>query len=98
MREDKEAWREDRGAQEVWKVATSAWAESRSICSSTIRTCPECTSGTSKLSTIDSTISGVTIPIIATIENASSRQFTISRGPDEAISNKQSGVSANYDL
>ncbi|RDY13532.1 hypothetical protein CR513_01525, partial [Mucuna pruriens] len=41
---------------------------------------------------------GTTVPTTGTIENASSRQFTISRGPDEAISNKQPGVLANHEL
>ncbi|RDY00920.1 hypothetical protein CR513_15834, partial [Mucuna pruriens] len=34
----------------------------------------------------------------AAIESASSRQLTISRGPDEAANNKQSGVPAKYEL
>ncbi|RDX70064.1 hypothetical protein CR513_50728, partial [Mucuna pruriens] len=46
---------------------------------------PECTSRTNKLSTTDSTVSGTTVPT-TTIENASSRKFTISRRSDEAIS------------
>ncbi|RDX65452.1 hypothetical protein CR513_55888, partial [Mucuna pruriens] len=77
---------------QIWKAAILAKAEFRSICSSTIRTCLECTSRTSRLSTTDSTISGTTIPTTATSKNSSSRQFTISRGPDEAISNLQPGL------
>ncbi|RDY13422.1 hypothetical protein CR513_01667, partial [Mucuna pruriens] len=71
----------------VWKATISARAESRAICSSAIRTCPECTSKTNRLSTTDSIISSTTVPTTTTTENASSRQFTISGRPDEAISN-----------
>ncbi|RDX88069.1 hypothetical protein CR513_30378, partial [Mucuna pruriens] len=78
--------------------ATSARAESRAICSLVIWTCPKCTLGTRRLSTTDSTILGAIVLAIAITENASSRKFTISGGPDEAISNKQSGVLANHEL
>ncbi|RDY10016.1 hypothetical protein CR513_05522, partial [Mucuna pruriens] len=67
----------------VWKAAISAKAEFRAICRLTIRTCPECTLGTSRLSTTDSTISGATVPTTTT-KNANSRQFSISGGPDES--------------
>ncbi|RDX77172.1 hypothetical protein CR513_42744, partial [Mucuna pruriens] len=70
----------------VWKATISARAKSRAICSSMIRIRLECTSRTNRLSTTDSAISSTIVPT-TTIENASSRQFTISRGPDEAISN-----------
>ncbi|RDY05039.1 hypothetical protein CR513_11159, partial [Mucuna pruriens] len=39
-----------------------------------------------------------TIPTTTTIENVISRQLTISRRPDEAISNKQSGVPTKHEL
>ncbi|RDY07631.1 hypothetical protein CR513_08226, partial [Mucuna pruriens] len=84
-------------SSQIWKAATLARAESRAICSSTIRTCPKCISRTNRLSTTNYAISSATIPT-TTIENGSSRQFTISRGPNEAISNKQSKVSTNHDL
>ncbi|RDY11794.1 hypothetical protein CR513_03492, partial [Mucuna pruriens] len=51
--------------------------------------CPKYTSRSSRLSTAEFAISSTTFPTIATIESANSRQLTISRGPDEAISNKQ---------
>ncbi|RDY05481.1 hypothetical protein CR513_10678, partial [Mucuna pruriens] len=54
--------------------AISARAEFRAICSSVIRTCPECTSKTSMLSTTDSTISSTSVPSTATTENASSSE------------------------
>ncbi|RDX81531.1 hypothetical protein CR513_37783, partial [Mucuna pruriens] len=57
--------------------------ESRAICSSTIQIYLQCTSKTSMLPTIKSTISSTTVPTAATTENATSRQFTISRGPNE---------------
>ncbi|RDY05497.1 hypothetical protein CR513_10664, partial [Mucuna pruriens] len=41
---------------------------------------------------------GATVPTTTIIENASSRQFTISGGPNEAISKKQSRVSTNHEL
>ncbi|RDX76080.1 hypothetical protein CR513_43970, partial [Mucuna pruriens] len=53
---------------------------------------------TNRLSTTDSTISSTTCPATATIENASSRQFTISRGPNEAIGNQQPRVPTNHEL
>ncbi|RDX93006.1 hypothetical protein CR513_24785, partial [Mucuna pruriens] len=82
----------------VWKASVSAKTEFRAICSSTIRTCPECTSKTNRLLIIDSTISSTTVLATATIENAISRQFTISRGPNEAIGNQQPGVPTNHEL
>ncbi|RDX62367.1 hypothetical protein CR513_59309, partial [Mucuna pruriens] len=44
------------------------------------------------------TIGGIAIPTTATIESAISRQLTISRGPDEAVSNKQSRVPTKYEF
>ncbi|RDX95945.1 hypothetical protein CR513_21454, partial [Mucuna pruriens] len=72
---------------QIWKATISARTESRAICSSTIWIHPECTARTNRLSKTDPTILSTTVPTIATIKNASSRKFTISRGPDEAISN-----------
>ncbi|RDX78369.1 hypothetical protein CR513_41359, partial [Mucuna pruriens] len=69
-------------------------AKSRAICNSMIRIVTECMSRTNKLSTTDSAISSTTIPIATTIENATSRQFSISGGPDEATCSQQFGVSA----
>ncbi|RDY11426.1 hypothetical protein CR513_03922, partial [Mucuna pruriens] len=73
-------------------------AKSRFICSSTIWTCPECTSRSSRLSTAESAISSTTFPTIAAIESSSSRKLAIFGGPDEAASNKQSGVPTKYEL
>ncbi|RDX69950.1 hypothetical protein CR513_50868, partial [Mucuna pruriens] len=70
----------------VQEATIAARAESRAICSSTIRICPECTSRTNKLSTIDSVIPGTAIPVATTTKNASLRQLTIFGGPNEAIS------------
>ncbi|RDX86077.1 hypothetical protein CR513_32635, partial [Mucuna pruriens] len=75
------------GSSLVWKATITAKTESRVVCSLEIRTYPECTTRTNRLSTTDSAISGTTVPTTTTIENASSRQFTIfGGGPDEAIS------------
>ncbi|RDY02896.1 hypothetical protein CR513_13587, partial [Mucuna pruriens] len=84
----------------VWKATILARVESRAICNSMIRILPECTTKTNRLSTTDSTISSTTVLTTTTTtnENASSRQFTISRGPDEAISNQQLEVPANHEL
>ncbi|RDX71912.1 hypothetical protein CR513_48674, partial [Mucuna pruriens] len=82
----------------VGKAIISARAESRAICSSTIRIHTECASKTNRLSTTDSTISSAIVPIIAATENATSRKFTISRGPNEIVSNQQPGVPANHEL
>ncbi|RDX78122.1 hypothetical protein CR513_41629, partial [Mucuna pruriens] len=65
-------------------VGTIVKVESRATCSSVIRIVTECASRTNRLSTIDSTISRTTVPIAATIENVTSRKFSIFRGPDEA--------------
>ncbi|RDX76845.1 hypothetical protein CR513_43141, partial [Mucuna pruriens] len=51
-----------------------------------------------RLSTTDSGISGTTVSTTTTTKNASSRQLTISGGPDEAISNKQLGAPTNHEL
>ncbi|RDX67428.1 hypothetical protein CR513_53702, partial [Mucuna pruriens] len=53
-------------------VTILARIESGIICISTIRTCPECTSRTSRFSTTDSTISGAIVPATATTENTRS--------------------------
>ncbi|RDX64606.1 hypothetical protein CR513_56823, partial [Mucuna pruriens] len=63
------------------------WLGIRAICSPAIQIYPECASKTNRLSTTNSTISSTTIPTTATIENATSRQFTIYRGPNEIVSN-----------
>ncbi|RDX96160.1 hypothetical protein CR513_21218, partial [Mucuna pruriens] len=68
----------------ICKATILARAESGTICISTIRTCPRCTSRTSKISTTDSTISDTTIPATATTKNANSRQFTIFGEPNES--------------
>ncbi|RDX76820.1 hypothetical protein CR513_43146, partial [Mucuna pruriens] len=67
---------------QIWEASILAKAESRAICSSMIWTYSERT----------------TIPAAAIIESASSRQLTISRGPDEVVSNSQPGVLANHEL
>ncbi|RDX60963.1 hypothetical protein CR513_60854, partial [Mucuna pruriens] len=59
--------------QIVWKAAILARAESRAICSSTIRTCPECTSRSNRLSTTNSAIPGTIVLAATTTENTSSR-------------------------
>ncbi|RDY00063.1 hypothetical protein CR513_16800, partial [Mucuna pruriens] len=51
-----------------------------------------------RLSTTDFTIPDTIVPIVETTESASSRQLTISRGPNEAVSNKQPGVPTNHEL
>ncbi|RDX75575.1 hypothetical protein CR513_44527, partial [Mucuna pruriens] len=73
-------------------------AESRAICSSTIWTYPRCTSRSSQLSIVESAISSNTFPTTTTTESASSRPLAISRGPDEAASNKQSRVPTKYEI
>ncbi|RDY11820.1 hypothetical protein CR513_03461, partial [Mucuna pruriens] len=78
--------------------AISAETKSRAICNSTIWTCLEFTSRSSRLSTTESAILSITFPTTAVIESVSSRQLTISRGPDEAASKKQSRVPAKYEL
>ncbi|RDX63897.1 hypothetical protein CR513_57613, partial [Mucuna pruriens] len=75
-----------------------ARAKFRAISSLAIRTCPECTSKTNKLSTTDSTISSTTIPATTTTKNASSRKFTISGGPNEAIGNQKPRIPTNHEL
>ncbi|RDY05737.1 hypothetical protein CR513_10374, partial [Mucuna pruriens] len=64
-----------------WKATILAKSESRAICSPAIRIHTEYASTTNRLSITNSTISSTTIPTAATIENVTSRQFTISRGP-----------------
>ncbi|RDX69220.1 hypothetical protein CR513_51692, partial [Mucuna pruriens] len=71
---------------QIGSVFSESKAESTAICNLAIQIHPECTSRTNRLSTTDFVISEPTIPTTTT-ENASSRQFTISGGPDEAISN-----------
>ncbi|RDX91710.1 hypothetical protein CR513_26266, partial [Mucuna pruriens] len=61
----------------------SVKAESRAVCSSTIRIRAECTSRTSGLSTVNPTISSTSFPTTAATEITTSRQFSISGGPDE---------------
>ncbi|RDX76539.1 hypothetical protein CR513_43454, partial [Mucuna pruriens] len=73
-------------------------AESRAICSSTIWIHTKCASKTSRLSTTDSAISSTIVPTIATTENTTSRQLTISGGPNEIVINKQPGVPTNHEL
>ncbi|RDX91892.1 hypothetical protein CR513_26051, partial [Mucuna pruriens] len=51
-----------------------------------------------RLSTINSAIPGITVLAATTIKSANSRQLTISRGPNEAISSKQLGVPTNHEL
>ncbi|RDX77763.1 hypothetical protein CR513_42062, partial [Mucuna pruriens] len=84
--------------KQSYQIAILAEAGSRAICSSTIWTCPECTSRSSQLSTAESAISSTTFPTTPTTESASSRQLAIFGGFDEAASNKQSGVLAKYEL
>ncbi|RDX79941.1 hypothetical protein CR513_39570, partial [Mucuna pruriens] len=57
---------------QIWKVAILTRAESRAICNLAIQTCSECILGTSRLLTIDSTISGTTVPTTTISENATS--------------------------
>ncbi|RDY01102.1 hypothetical protein CR513_15625, partial [Mucuna pruriens] len=80
---------------QIWEATISARDESRVICSLTIRTCTECTSRSNRLSITDSTIPSTTIPTTTTTESASSRKLTISRGPEEVVSNKQLGFQQN---
>ncbi|RDX96570.1 hypothetical protein CR513_20744, partial [Mucuna pruriens] len=78
----------------VWKTTISARTESRALCSSEIRTYTEYASRISKLPTAESAIPSNTFPIEATIENTTSRQFSISGGPDEATCSQQFAVLA----
>ncbi|RDX69646.1 hypothetical protein CR513_51212, partial [Mucuna pruriens] len=71
---------------QIWKATISAKAESRGVCSSTIRIRAKCTSRTSGLLIADPAISSTTFPITSATEIATLRQFSISRGPDEAAS------------
>ncbi|RDX70337.1 hypothetical protein CR513_50437, partial [Mucuna pruriens] len=59
-----------------------ARTKSRALCSLKIQTYTECTSRISKLPTTESAILSTTFPTVATIKNATTRQFSISRGPD----------------
>ncbi|RDY00688.1 hypothetical protein CR513_16107, partial [Mucuna pruriens] len=59
---------------------------------------PKCTSRSSWLSTVESTILSTTFPTIEAIESAISRQLTVSGGLDEAVSKKQSGVPTKHEL
>ncbi|RDY11989.1 hypothetical protein CR513_03281, partial [Mucuna pruriens] len=61
---------------------------SRAIFGSTIWIYPKCASMSKWLSAAESAIPSTTIPTTVTIENAITRQLTISGGPDEAVSNK----------
>ncbi|RDX68935.1 hypothetical protein CR513_52019, partial [Mucuna pruriens] len=75
-------------------------AESRATFSSTIRILTECASRTNRLSSINPTISSTNVPTTATIENATSKQFSIYGGPDEATCSQQFGqhaVPAKYE-
>ncbi|RDX83068.1 hypothetical protein CR513_36050, partial [Mucuna pruriens] len=85
----------------VWEATIPVKAESRAICSSTIQIVIECTSRTNRISKTDSAISSTTVPTTATIENATSRQFSISRGSDEATCTicelQQHAVLAKYE-
>ncbi|RDY04771.1 hypothetical protein CR513_11481, partial [Mucuna pruriens] len=68
----------------MWKATISARAESKAVCSSAIRIRAECTSRTNGLSTANLAISSTTFPTTATTKIATSRQFSIFGGPDEA--------------
>ncbi|RDX98417.1 hypothetical protein CR513_18671, partial [Mucuna pruriens] len=68
--------------------AFSARAESRALCSLAIRICPECTSNSKWLSSVESTTPSITVPITTTTENATSRQLTISGRLDEVVTSK----------
>ncbi|RDY05745.1 hypothetical protein CR513_10383, partial [Mucuna pruriens] len=82
----------------IWKATISARAETRALCSSTIRTYPKCTSRSNRLLTTDSTIPGTTVPIVAIIKSASSRRLTVFGRPNEVVSSKQLGVPTKYEL
>ncbi|RDY07798.1 hypothetical protein CR513_08036, partial [Mucuna pruriens] len=82
----------------VGAIAISVGAKSRAIYSSTIWTCPKCTSRSSRLSIAESAISSTTFPTTVVTKSASSMQLAISRESDEAASNKQSGVPTKYEL
>ncbi|RDX90225.1 hypothetical protein CR513_27933, partial [Mucuna pruriens] len=84
--------------ESVGAIAISARVESRAICRLTIWNYPECTSSSRGLSTTESAIPGATVPTTATTDSATSRQLTISGRPDEAVGNKQFGVSAKHEL
>ncbi|RDY06123.1 hypothetical protein CR513_09928, partial [Mucuna pruriens] len=72
--------------------------ESRALCSVEIWTYTEYTSRINKLPTAESAISSTTFPTAAAAKNSTSRQFSISRGPDEVTRSQQFGVSAIYKL
>ncbi|RDY03424.1 hypothetical protein CR513_13003, partial [Mucuna pruriens] len=73
-------------------------AESRTICRPAIWTCPKCTSSSKWLSATKSAIPGASTPTTTKIESATSRKLTISRRPNEAVSNKQPGVPTKHEL
>ncbi|RDX89354.1 hypothetical protein CR513_28930, partial [Mucuna pruriens] len=50
------------------------------------------------LSAAESAIPSTTVPTIVTTKNATSRQLIIFGGPDEVVSNKQSGVPTKHEL
>ncbi|RDX86388.1 hypothetical protein CR513_32284, partial [Mucuna pruriens] len=78
----------------VWKTTISARTESRALCSPKIRTYTECTARNSRLPIVESAISSTVFPTAAAVENATTRKFSISGGPDEATCSQQFGVSA----
>ncbi|RDX60980.1 hypothetical protein CR513_60833, partial [Mucuna pruriens] len=87
------------GGYQYGKQPYQSWqAESRVIYGSAIWICLECTPISKWLSAVDSTIPNVIIPTITTTESATSRQLTISRGPDEVVSIEQPGVPTKHEL
>ncbi|RDX77665.1 hypothetical protein CR513_42172, partial [Mucuna pruriens] len=69
--------------------------KSRALCSVEIQTYVECTSRISRLPIVEPAISSTTFPTAA-VENATSRQFSIFGGPNEATCSQQFGVSAIF--
>ncbi|RDX75735.1 hypothetical protein CR513_44351, partial [Mucuna pruriens] len=80
------------------KATNSAEFESGAICGSMIWIYPKHTYKSRWLLAAESVISSTIVPIAATTKSSIIRQLTISRGPDEVISNKQFGVPAKHEL
>ncbi|RDX94468.1 hypothetical protein CR513_23137, partial [Mucuna pruriens] len=79
--------------ESVGSIVVPAESESRAIPSSKIRTRLEHASKSKQLS-VKSEIPTTIVPTTTTIKSVTTRQLTISGGPDEAVGYKQPGVSA----
>ncbi|RDY14255.1 hypothetical protein CR513_00715, partial [Mucuna pruriens] len=62
-----------------------------------VRICPECDSSSKWLSTIEFAIPRALVPTTTITKNATSRQLTISRRPNEVVSNNKSKVPTKHE-